>query len=149
MNDNSQATTQLIREWMELFTTRSMHDSWRYVKAVNLSMPQFSILMRLYYHGQCGIADMSERMEITAAGASQLVERLVQSGLVRRAEDPRDRRARQLTLTENGREVIEKGIDERYKWVKRLVSTLSEEQRAEVLRVLPMLVETARGLQEK
>ncbi len=149
MPDNSQLTTQLIREWMELFTTRSMHDSWRYVKATNLSMPQFSILMRLYHHGPCGLADVSEKMEITAAGASQLVERLVHNGFVQRAEDPRDRRAKQLTLTESGREFVEKSIDERYKWVEKLVLALSEEQRADVLRVLPMLVEAARGLQEK
>ena len=42
-----------------------------------------------------GFADL---MQVSPAGASQMVERLVQQGLVRRVESPGDRRVRQVHL---------------------------------------------------
>ena len=76
-------------------------------------MPQFSILMQLHHRGNCAIGDISERFDVTNAAASQLVEKLVQSGLIQREEDPNDRRAKLLNLTEKGREFIHQGIEER------------------------------------
>ena len=51
-------------------------------------MPQFFLLMHLRHHEHCGISDLSEHMEITNAAASQLVDKLVQAGLLVRVEDP-------------------------------------------------------------
>ena len=69
-------------------------------------MPQFFMLMQIYYKKQCGISDLSDHMEITAAAASQMVEKLVQTGLLDRTEDPHDRRAKHVTLSDKGRELI-------------------------------------------
>lgn len=85
MSDDSEFT-QITRRWMETFTARSMHDWMRYVKTSGLSMAQFAILMNLRYRHPCGMSDLSERMGITPAAASQLVDKLVQSGLVNAAK---------------------------------------------------------------
>jgi len=84
---------KITRQWMDAVMHRSMRDWSHFVKATDLSMPQFSILMQLHYQGECGMSDVSERMDISAAAASQLVEKLVISKLIERAEDPNDRRA--------------------------------------------------------
>ena len=97
-----------LREWVEVTTHRAMRDQSRYVKSLGLSMPQFFLLMHIFHNNQCGISDLSSHMEITAAAASQTVEKLVQSGLLERTEDPNDRRARQVTLSQKGRGLIEK-----------------------------------------
>jgi DNA-binding MarR family transcriptional regulator len=117
-----------VRQWMDVFTTRSMHDWMRFVKASGLSMPQFGILMNLHYAHTCGVSDISDRMEISAAAASQLVEKLVQSGLLERAEDPNDRRAKLLTLSDKGSRLIESGIEARSHWVDELVLTLRPDE---------------------
>jgi predicted transcriptional regulator len=72
--------------------------------------------------GACGMSEVSERFEITPAAASQLVDKLVQSGLIVREEDPSDRRAKLLDLTEKG-ELVQQGHEERYRWVDELGPT--------------------------
>ena len=138
--------TQTVRQWMDVFTTRSMHAWTRYVKASGLSMPQFGILMNLYYRHTCGVSDISERMEISAAAASQLVEKLVQAGLLERAEDPADRRAKLLTLSDKGRAMIDSGIETRSNWVDELIADLSPEEFEKVAAALETLTRAASRL---
>lgn len=145
------ATPQLIqtmRQFMDMAMHYSMRASGHFTKARGLSMPQFSILMQLYYRGVCGMSEVSERFEITPAGASQLVDKLVQSGLIRREEDPQDRRAKSLKLTDKGKELIEQGIEERYRWVEPLVGTLTAEERSKVNEVLTILTKAAQEAEE-
>src|SRR5689334_19955949 len=118
---NSVQIKPVLRRWMEIVMTRSMHDYVHYVKNSGLSMPQFRLLMQLYYQGMaCGISQISDEMSITNAAASQLVDKMVQNGLLERAEDPNDRRAKQVTISEHGREFVKNGIEQRYLWVNEL-----------------------------
>ena len=98
--------SQSIRAWMDIFMQRSMGSWWRFARSTGLSMPQFSLLMQMYHRGACGMSGISERFEITPAAASQLVDKLVQSGFIVREEDPSDRRAKLLNLTAKGRDLI-------------------------------------------
>jgi DNA-binding MarR family transcriptional regulator len=141
--DNSTPLVQIIRQWMDVFMHRSMSDWSRYVKSTGLSMPQFNILMQLHYRGSCGLSDVSERMDISNAAASQLVERLVVGGLVERTEDTHDRRAKQITLSPKGQELIASSIEERMRWVEELALTLSPEEQREVGQALLTLIEAA------
>src|SRR5512146_2649002 len=97
--------TQTLRNFMDVVMQHSMHERAHLAKQSGLSMPQFGILMQIYHRGNCGISDISNRFDITSAAASQLVDKLVQSGLVQREEDPQDRRAKLLNLTEKGKEM--------------------------------------------
>jgi len=134
---------------MDTFVQRSMRDSARYVKASGFSMPQFFLLMHLYRHDQCGISDLSAHMEITTAAASQLVDKLVQAGLLEREEDPNDRRARQVTLSPVGKQLIEQGIEERYRWVDGLETILTDAEKEKVAEALTLMVRAVEKLNEK
>jgi len=54
--------------------------------------------------GDATVLDVAEHLGVTKQAASQLVEQLVRRGYLTRDRDPRDGRARLLTLTERGRE---------------------------------------------
>lgn len=144
MTDSKQVSRSL-RAWVETTTHRAMRDQARYVKSLGLSMPQFFLLMHIYHKKQCGISDLSGHMEITAAAASQTVDKLVQAGLLERAEDPNDRRAKQVTLSPKGCDLIEKSIAERFRWVEALEKTLSAAQKAKIREALTILSEAERN----
>lgn len=146
MIDSVQISNSL-RQWVEITTHRAMRDQARYVKSLGFSMPQFFMLMQVYYRKQCGVSDLSDHMEITAAAASQTVDKLVQAGYLDRAEDPSDRRAKQITLSVKGRELIEKSISERFRWVDELVTGMDESERARVTDALTILTEAVRKLE--
>jgi DNA-binding MarR family transcriptional regulator len=146
---NTIELTDILRKWMDVFTTRSMHAWTLYVKASGLSMPQFGILMNLYYRQTCSVSDISDRMQISVGAASQLVEKLVQNGLLERAEDPADRRAKLLTLSTKGRTLIESGNATRSRWMDELVANLSLDEYDTVAAALDTLTNAASRLEIK
>jgi len=138
-----------LREWMDVFMHRSWR-SWRhYAKSTGLSMEQFSVMMQLHHHGSCGMSRISDRFETTPAAASQLVEKLVQSGYIERTEDPSDRRAKLLQLSPRGREVIQAGFHERHRWMDELMKALTPEERIKVNEALSILTRTVRQFDEQ
>ena len=139
--------SQAIRSWMDVFMHRSMRGWGLFAKSTGLSMPQFSVMMQLHYKGACGMSEVSERFEITAAAASQLVDKLVQSGFIKRDEDPHDRRAKVLNITDKGRELIQRGIEERYRWVDKLAEKLTEAEQAKVTQALNIMTQAAKELE--
>src|SRR5574342_1161322 len=118
-----------VRAFMDLFMQRSMRSWKQFARNAGLSMSQYSILMQLHHHGSCSISDISERFDTTSAAASQIADKLVQAGLLERAEDPEDRRAKLLTLSPKGQELVENGIGVRFGWVDDLADHLSPEER--------------------
>lgn len=141
--------SQAIRSWMDVFMHRSMRGWGLFAKSTGLSMPQFSVMMQLHHRGNCAVGDISERFDITNAAASQLVDKLVQSGFIKREEDPQDRRAKMLNLTDKGRDLIQRGIEERYRWVDELAGKLSAEERAKVTEALNIMTQAAKELEAK
>lgn len=143
----SKQINQTLREWMDMFMHRSMRGWSQFVKSTGLSMPQFSILMQLFYKGPCGMSQISERFDISNAAASQLAEKLVQSEYIERAEDPNDRRAKVLQIAPKGKALIEAGIEERHRWLDELVKKLSADEKSKVHEGLTILTEAAKKLE--
>lgn len=140
---------QPLREWMDVFMHRSMRGWNRFAKSTGLSMPQFSILMQLHYRGASGMSEISERFDVSAAAASQLVDKLVQAGYIERTEDPHDRRAKLLKLSAKGAKFIDDGIQERYRWMDDLASKLSATDQTKISEALSILTEAAQKLDQK
>ena len=141
--------SQSLRAWMDVFMHRSMGGWNHFAKSTGLSMPQISILMQLHHKGPCGMSEVSNRFDISAAAASQLVEKLVHAGYLERAEDPTDRRAKLLTLSTQGEELIQKGAEERYHWLDDLTSKLSTVEQTKVVEALDILTKAAQTLEVK
>ena len=139
--------TESIRAWMDVFMNRSMRGWGRFAKSTGLSMPQFGLLMQMHHKGACGMSEVSERFEITPAAASQLVDKLVQHGLIQREEDPQDRRAKLLNLTDKGRDLVQQGHVERYRWMEELGKKLTAEERAQVSAALDLMTRAAQELE--
>jgi len=141
--------TQPLRAWMDVFMHRSMRGWNQFAKSTGLSMPQFSILMQLHYKGACGMSSISERFDVSAAAASQLVDKLVQAGYIERTEDPSDRRAKLLKLSTNGAKLVDDGIQERYRWMDELTSKLSAAEQTKISEALTLLTEAARQMEQR
>ena len=140
--------TEVIRDWSEVFMQRSMRDFRKFMEETGLSFSQINILMRLLHAGNTGVSEIGDQLGVTNAAASQAVDRLVVMGLIERAEDPDDRRAKKLALTPKGRALIEKGIEARSKWVEGLTEALSPEEQGMIISALTLLTAAARATKE-
>ena len=130
---------QLLLDWSTDFVRKSMHDINRCARNNGLSFTQMNVLMHLYYQGPREVMEFADYMQVSPAGASQMVERLVQQGLVVRVESPEDRRVRRVHLTGGGRRVVEESLSVRQQWVDSLVESLSADQRATLAEAVHLL----------
>ncbi len=92
------------------------------------------------------MSDISKHLGTTLAATSQLIDRLVQQGLMTRTEDPDDRRVRNVALTERGRKLLEASLRARQRWVDDLSQTLTQAELETVTDALHILVRRAREL---
>jgi DNA-binding MarR family transcriptional regulator len=137
-----------MREWMQVLMGRSMRDFILHLKQNDLSMAQYGTLMQLAHQGHCGVTEVGSHLGITSAAASQLVDKLVQLGLVARAEAEHDRRVKQLTLTEKGQAVVKLTHEARFGWLRSLAEAMPAERQAEaaaLMREMAQLVQELEG----
>jgi len=117
-----------------------IHDFMRSMKQHGLSTPQIHALMHIYHGGECHLSDIGALADVSNAAASQLIERLVQQGLVERWEDPANRRTKMLGLSEKGKAMIRDSIPfDRF--LKELMASLNADQRETVQAALSILTQ--------
>lgn len=72
------------------------------------SFSQFKTLMMLRHHGPSSIKLLAEALAISSAATSEMIERLVEQGLVDRRQDPADRRRVVVSLTRHAIKGVER-----------------------------------------
>lgn len=122
---------------------RSMENFHHFSRETGLSLPQMSVLMHLRHHGPCEVTTLATRMQFSKPAASQMIERLVQQGLVERIEVSGDRRARLIQVTPKGQQITEASIQSGQSWLQELTASFTVQQKEEISQVLSLLVETA------
>ena len=130
---------QLLLDWSTEFVRLSMHEINRCARRNGLSFTQMNVLMHLYYQGPREVMEFTEYAQVSPAGASQMVDRLVQQGLVVRAEIPDDRRVRRVHLTERGRGVVEESFAARRQWIDSFVASLPADRQAVLAQAMSLL----------
>jgi DNA-binding MarR family transcriptional regulator len=137
-----------IKYWMNLNMRNSLGNFMRFAREKNISLTQLSSLIHLSQNEECNISDLGTEFGVSIAAVSQLLEKMVQQGLVHRSEDPQDRRNKVLVLTEDGKKIANEGMNERHKWLSNLIKILTEEEQDQVDSVLRLLIDKAAQIEE-
>lgn len=77
-------------------------------KTLGLSHAQMGMLFMLRYHRQPSSKQIAEFLGVSKSAVSQLLDPLVDKGLVKRQNDPKDRRIIRLSLTPKGLQTLKK-----------------------------------------
>ena len=133
--------TAALQEWVEITMRRSMHNTVRFAKESGLSMSQMGALFHLHRKGSCAVSDLGDHLDITNAAASQMLDRLVEQGLILRTEDPNDRRLKHIVLTERGKQLIHDSLHARQAWTDELAASLTAEEKKTLTDALHILVD--------
>ncbi len=81
---------------------RAIREQMRSGRAAGMSVAQFRLLIYVRRHPGTSLSALAEHLGASLPAASQLVERLVRSGLLTRAQHAEERRRVELRLTEAG-----------------------------------------------
>lgn len=136
-----------FQQWVDIFMHRSMRKFIHFARESGLSMSMIGTLFHLSKKGCAGVTDLGDHLGVTIAASSQMLERLVQQGLILRTEDPNDRRVKQIVLTEKGCHVLDEGVRVRQGWLDDLAETLSLEEKKLIKRALDIMINRANQLE--
>ena len=106
------------------------------------TMLQFAALNFLKDQSNVTIGDLAEFSQLSKSSATQLIERLVKMGLVKRISDSKDRRIIRLAITTKGEKefiILKKKIMEK---MNRILSKISEADVKELIRIHTNLIES-------
>jgi DNA-binding MarR family transcriptional regulator len=98
------------------------------------------------------LTDLTATEQLKQPALTSLVAKLEREGLVSRRPDPRDGRAVLLSLTPEGRRIVDSRRADRVARLRRLVGHLDGDDRAalaDVMRVLGRLTEIAERLEDR
>jgi DNA-binding MarR family transcriptional regulator len=133
-----------MQNWIDVFMRRSMRNFIRFSRESGLSMSQIGALYHIHRRGSSPVSDLGEHLGVTSAAASQMLERLVQQGIILRSEDPHDRRGKQIVLTEKGHQILLESIHARQGWLVDLADELSAGEKEQISAALKILIEKTR-----
>jgi DNA-binding MarR family transcriptional regulator len=97
---------------------------------------QVRVLVITASRGPISLGELAEAASLTPSTASRLCDRMVARGLLDRSDDPTNRRALNLTLTKDGRTVVEKMIAHRRASINAILSRLPRRRRLALAQVL-------------
>ncbi|NPA93138.1 MAG: MarR family transcriptional regulator [Chloroflexi bacterium] len=141
----TQELRAMLHEVLGQLLQSSMHVFWQRVREQGLSMTQVFALRYIHRQGECNISDLAKALGVSNAAASQMLDRLVQQGYVLRQENPRDRRNKRLSLTEEGQQVLAEITPSRQAMFDEVTKMLSPQETALVTEALNLLLTKMRS----
>jgi DNA-binding MarR family transcriptional regulator len=145
--ESSSAFLNALSALSETIRRLSMRDFLLFVKKAGLSVTQMGVLIRIHQAGPCAVSDVAAHVDVTNAAASQMVEKLVQQGWLKRSEDPNDRRSKQVALTNRGSDLVEQSMASGQRWMVGLAKSFSAEQQAEIIHALGLLQNAVQNIE--
>ena len=109
----------------------------------DFSLAQMGTLLLLEDEGELTIKQVAEQVGRSVSATSRLLDQLVRRGLVSRREDERDRRAKRVAITEQGRTLLATLEQRRVEAQLRVMEHLSAEEQADVARAMALLAEAS------
>lgn len=89
-----------------LITLKKTHDyfiNYYIENETEISPSQYYMLMFLFYNGNTNQSDIAKACLMNRSGVSRAFKEFEQKGLLTRVEDPENKRAYKITLTEKGK----------------------------------------------
>ena len=133
---------------LEYILGRIIKDFMHFMHQTGLSMPQTHALLHIYHsqNGECQLSEIGDLVDSSKPAVSQLVERLVQQGLVERTEDPQDRRKTTLRLTKKSRKLIQNAVASDH-FLVELMNSMPAKQRETVHAAFGYLAQAGQQIQ--
>jgi DNA-binding MarR family transcriptional regulator len=122
--------------------------------AHGISGAQWGVLVTLHMAGRSGKAglrqtELSERLVIRPPSVTTVIDRLERMGLVRRQAAVEDSRAKEVSLTAAGKELVERVLEKHGTKIREVLGGLSQQEQADLKRLLDRFSEHLEALAEK
>jgi DNA-binding MarR family transcriptional regulator len=137
-----------LRLWLRLFTCKEVIEGEvrrRLRDTFDVTLPRFDLMAQLYRAPKpMTLGELSQRMMVSNGNVTGLVDRLVEQGLLSRRPSPKDRRARLVNLTAEGRRFFRAMARANGDWIADMLADLSSDEIETLMRLLAKTKASAR-----
>jgi 3-hydroxybutyrate dehydrogenase len=150
--ESPQAHKDDLRLWLRLLTCTNLIEAGirkRLADRFDTTLPRFDLLAQLDRapHGMT-LGDLSRRMMVTNGNITGLVERLVQSGHLKRFSLPNDRRVQIVKLTPKGQTNFSRIASAHEEWIAEFFAQLSPKDIDGLIQTLGKLKESVKSINQ-
>jgi MarR family 2-MHQ and catechol resistance regulon transcriptional repressor len=117
-----------------------------HIASLGLGLSDFGVLEVLFHRGPKPVNEIGEKVNLTSGSITAAVDRLEKKGLVERRNDPGDRRARVVHLTEAGDSLIRCAFADHSAAMERATSALTPEEREQAINLMRKLGRGAQAI---
>ena len=138
--DNNITLSQLLQKWSQHTAHQSMRGFMHFMRENDLSFSQISVLNRINQHGPTDIVSLSRELQISKAGAGQLIDRMIQAGWLISQPSPTDKRSKIITLTKKGKELVITSQTASMQWIDEYITHIPVTTQQEIVKGLMPLI---------
>lgn len=115
----------------------------------DITPPQFNALLLLAEYGDMTIGELGNKMYLASSTATDLIDRMERNGLVERVRDSSDRRVVRLHMLEKGKEMIQKVLESRKRYLEKILVRVSAQEQEDLVRALQSIYDLMKDEYEK
>lgn len=112
------------------------HETMQIAGHYGLSFPQFMVLEALMHKDEMCIGDIKDTILSSNGTIPVIIQNLEKQGLLKRRKDQNDRRKSMISLTAQGRQIIEKIVPENENMYHMRFQIWSEEEKRTLIHLL-------------
>ncbi|MFD1213296.1 MarR family winged helix-turn-helix transcriptional regulator [Arthrobacter sp. GCM10027362] len=110
-----------------------------------VSSPQLRVLVLIDSRGPQNLGGVAAELGVHPSNATRTCERLVVAGLIKRRDDPADRRYVRLELTARGKELVATVLDHRRQAIAEVISRMPAGKRRALAEAMEAFAAAAGG----
>lgn len=99
------------------------------IKKSGLTTAQFGVLEALYNKGDLKICEIMDKILTTSGNITVVIKNLEKDGLVKKSLDPKDKRATIISITDEGKKIIEEILPSHLENIVNIFSVLTDEEK--------------------
>ncbi len=115
----------------------------------DVTLPQYRLLVVLASRGPQLVGAIADRLEVQPSTATRLCDRLARKGLIRRRHSSTSRREVEVSLSRDGRRLVDEVTERRRRAIAGIVSGIPPERRNLVMTALVELTNAAGEVPEQ
>ncbi|PIJ62577.1 MarR family winged helix-turn-helix transcriptional regulator [Mesotoga sp. H07.pep.5.3] len=117
-------------------------------KKMGLTQSQILVMRVLNLRGDMKVSDISKELDLSNSTVSGIIDRLVEKKIVQRKRSDEDRRIVMISLADEYRQPVKKGLNAFAQKMRKALSTMTEEDVDSIIRGLEKLEKILEESQE-
>jgi DNA-binding MarR family transcriptional regulator len=130
---------KILNSFAEVMSKLMIDQYHRQIEELDLTLPQAQLL-RVLRRGPTPTGQLAAELRISASSVTQLTDRLICKGLIKRQAAETDRRSVLVALSLRGKRLVDQFRKRRSLLFKGALARLGEEEQAQVIGAMEMVI---------